>query len=143
MNEQQISITESDFHRIKGILRDKLLDRREEARELNRLDHELHRAHIVKPTEIPKDVVTMNSRVRLRDLETGETMVFSLVYPSLVYYSAGSYLGKVVSVLTPVGTAMLGGRVGDTIEWDEPSGLRRLKVEEVLYQPEAVWRYDL
>jgi regulator of nucleoside diphosphate kinase len=80
----------------------------------------------------------MNSRVRLRDLDSGEKMQISLVYPSAADASA-----KKVSVLAPIGTAILGYRTGDTIEWEVPAGVRRLKIEDVLYQPEASGDFSL
>ena len=80
----------------------------------------------------------MRSKVRLRDVNTGEGMVYTLVFPAEANFEEGK-----ISVLAPVGTAMLGYRVGSRIEWQVPSGLRRLKVEEILYQPEAAGDYNL
>jgi len=80
----------------------------------------------------------MNSRVRLRDLRTGECETHTLVYPE----AADLELGK-LSVLAPLGTALLGSRTGEVIEFDTPGGVRRLKVERVLYQPEAAGDYHL
>jgi regulator of nucleoside diphosphate kinase len=105
---------------------------------LRRLEHELERAETVAPAEVPPDVITMRSKVRLRDLDTDEEMVYTLVFPT----EADFYEGK-ISILAPVGTAMLGYRVGSRIEWEVPSGRRRLKVEELLYQPEAAGDYNL
>jgi regulator of nucleoside diphosphate kinase len=65
-------------------------------------------------------------------------MVYTLVFPSEANFDEGK-----ISVLAPVGTAMLGYRVGDSIEWEVPSGRRRLKVEELIYQPEASGDYNL
>jgi regulator of nucleoside diphosphate kinase len=79
----------------------------------------------------------MNSKVRLRDLDTGEKETYTLVYPHEADASAGR-----ISVLAPVGTAIVGNRVGDVIEWPVPAGLRRLKVEAVLDQPERAGEYD-
>jgi regulator of nucleoside diphosphate kinase len=98
---------------------------------------ELRRARTVKPAEVPRNVVTMNSTVRLRDLDTGEKETYTLVYPHEADVSEGR-----ISVLAPVGTAIIGNRVGDTIEWPVPAGLRRLKVEAILYQPERAGEYD-
>ncbi|HYJ07251.1 MAG TPA: GreA/GreB family elongation factor, partial [Chthoniobacterales bacterium] len=75
---------------------------------------------------------TMNSRAELLDLETGERMEFTLVFPMDANIEAGK-----ISVLAPLGTAMLGSRVGDEFEWIVPYGLRRLKVVAVRFQPEA------
>ena len=105
---------------------------------LNRLEGELDRAEVVNPIDIPKDVVTMRSTVRLKDLDNGKEMVYSLVFPNEADVDEGK-----ISVLAPVGTAMIGYGVGDLIEWEVPSGLRRLKVEEIIYQPEASGDYHL
>jgi regulator of nucleoside diphosphate kinase len=91
----------------------------------------LDRAEIVEPEAIPRDVVTMNSEVRLKDLDSAEVKVYRLVFPTRTRPENG------ISVLAPIGTAMLGYRVGDVIEWRVPRGVRRLKVLEVIYQPEA------
>lgn len=106
--------------------------------DLRRLEQELERAETVAPREVPADVITMRSRVRLRDLGAGGELVYTLVFPSEADYDEGK-----ISVLAPVGTALLGYRVGDTIEWEVPSGWRRLRVEELLYQPEAAGDYNL
>jgi regulator of nucleoside diphosphate kinase len=144
MAEKQIYITDSDRKRLKTLLQENWFDRREDVGDLNRLEYEIERARVVKPTEVPNDVVTMNSRVRLRDLDSGDAVVFSLVYPSLPYAAGSENLAEMtVSILAPIGTAVLGYRAGDTIEWDVPAGVRRLKVEDVLFQPEAAGRFDL
>jgi regulator of nucleoside diphosphate kinase len=73
----------------------------------------------------------MNSEVRLQDMDSGATQRYKLVLPNHFGFDNS------VSVLAPIGTAMLGYRVGDVIEWRVPKGIRRLKILEVLYQPEA------
>ena len=98
---------------------------------LDMLEQELDRAEVVEPEAIPRDVVTMNSEVRLRDMDSGETRVYRLVFPTQ------SRTENSISVLAPIGTAILGYRVGDVIEWRVPKGMRRLKVLEIIYQPEA------
>lgn len=105
---------------------------------LRKLESELDAAETVSSAEVPGDVITMRSKVRLRDLTTNEQMVYTLVFPSEAKFDEGR-----ISVLAPVGTAMLGYRAGSVIEWHVPSGLRRLKVEEILYQPEAAGDYNL
>jgi regulator of nucleoside diphosphate kinase len=97
------------------------------------LDRELDRATVVPSARVPADVVTMNSRVRYTDETDGRTRIVSLVYPR----HANAAVGK-ISVLAPVGTALLGLSEGQSIEWDFPDGLRRLRVEEVLHQPERL-----
>jgi regulator of nucleoside diphosphate kinase len=91
---------------------------------------------VVAPQDIPGDVVTMNSAVLVKDLDTGAEMALTLVFPS----EAGLEMGK-ISIVAPVGTALLGYRVGDTIEWKVPGRVRRLRVEKVIYQPEAAGDY--
>lgn len=100
--------------------------------EMRGLEAELARAKIVRADEIPADVITMNSRAELLDLDTGERMEFALVFPSEAKIEESR-----ISVLAPLGTAMLGYRVGDEFEWTVPYGLRRLKVIAVHFQPEA------
>ena len=144
MTEEKIHITDSDSQRLRTLIRENWLNRREDVGDLNRLKYEINRARIVRSTDVPKDVVTMNSRVRVRDLDSGDAVVFSLVYPSSPLAAGTDHLAEMtVSVLAPIGTAVLGYRVGDTIEWDVPAGVRRLKIEDVLFQPEAAGRYDL
>ena len=124
-----------DLERLERIL-DRLPAAQANARDA--LLSELERAEMVEPWDMPPDVVTMNSTVRLRDLTSGEAVTYTLVYPARADISEDR-----ISVLAPVGTAILGYREGDTIEWSVPSGLKRLKVEQVLYQPERAGAFDL
>ncbi|MGH7936677.1 MAG: GreA/GreB family elongation factor [Chthoniobacterales bacterium] len=100
--------------------------------ELSALEGELKRAEIMEPEEIPSDVITMNSRAELLDLESKERMQFTLVLPRDAKIEEGK-----ISVLSPLGTAMLGYRVGDEFKWRVPYGVRRLKVTNVYFQPET------
>lgn len=137
--ESTIYITEVDLARLRKLIeaaRDSGVD--SNMPYMNKLEDELDRANIVDPKEIPMDAITMRSKVRLKDLESRKEMIYSLVFPNEADVDEGR-----ISVLAPVGTAMIGYRVGDIIEWEVPSGLRRLKVEEVLYQPEASGDYQL
>ena len=79
----------------------------------------------------------MNSSVRLKDLDTKKELTYTLVFPSDA--DAGQ---NRISVLAPIGTALIGYRVGDIITWEVPAGRRRLKVEKIIYQPEAAGDYD-
>jgi regulator of nucleoside diphosphate kinase len=133
-----IYITELDYNRLNGLI-DRTRDRNGTDREyLNKLEAELDRAEIVDPENIPSDVITMRSTVRLKDLVSGESATYSLVFPTEANFADGK-----ISVLAPIGTAILGYREGDTIEWPVPSGLRKLKVEEILYQPESAGDHEL
>lgn len=130
MDTRQIVITEYDRDRLTALIRE--LDRPGTADDLSALAGELGRAQIVAPEQVPGDVVTMNSAVTLVDVESAEEMEVTLVFPSDADAAAGR-----ISVLAPVGTAIIGFREGDTIEWPVPSGVRTLRIEKVNYQPEA------
>ena len=100
---------------------------------LDALRHELDRAEIVEPDVIPPDVITMNSTVRFVDEVSGREFELTLVYPDDMHLTHGT-----VSVLAPVGSALLGLSVGQSIEWPLPGGrTMTLRVLEVTYQPEA------
>ena len=132
-----IYVTTSDYDRLSGLIEMSRERNGDADREyLDQLEEELGRAELVSPKEIPGDVITMRSKVRLKDLKSGQTVMYSLVFPS----EADSNEGQ-ISVLAPIGTALLGNRSGDVVESRVPSGLRRLKVKEILYQPEAAGNY--
>ena len=97
------------------------------------LRDELARADVLAPAQMPNDVVTMNSRVRAVDLDNGDAYDLTLVYPRDADGDAGR-----VSVLAPVGSAILGLRIGQTMQWPMPGGRRMtLRVDAIHYQPEA------
>ncbi len=134
MNRRLVYITEADMNRLRP-----LIDRMKKGRDdLGALQAEMEHARVVAPAAVPADVITMNSRARLRDLETGEEVTYTLVFPSQASIDDGR-----ISVVAPIGTAMLGHRVGDVFEWEVPAGSVRYKVEAVLYQPEAAGQYHL
>lgn len=134
MNPRTIYITEADMKRLRPLL-EGVKNSRDDLRSLQA---ELEQARVLAPTEIPPDVITMNSKARLRDLDTNEEMIFTLVFPG----NANIEQDK-ISVVAPIGTAMLGHRVGDEFEWEVPAGAVRLRVEAVLYQPEASGHFHL
>ncbi len=127
---ETIYITKEDCDRLRRLVDGRRAGDYRDAEYLNELEVELDRAEIVDPRAVPRDVVTMGSEIRLKDLDTGEVKNYRLVFPAQVRGE------NAISVLAPIGTAMLGYQVGDVIEWRVPKGLRRLKVLKVLYQPE-------
>ena len=137
-NITTIYITESDYQRLSGLIETTRERNGIDKEYLNKLEVELERAEIVDPRAIPANVITMRSKVRLKDLVSGETNIYSLVFPTEADFTQGK-----ISILAPIGTAILGYKRGDTIEWPVPSGLRRLKVDEILYQPEAAGNFEL
>jgi regulator of nucleoside diphosphate kinase len=138
MRERAIYITEFDLKRLSNLLGGTRSWNKKDRGCLTKLEKELEWAQEVTSQDIPGDVVTMNSQARVKDLDSKEEMVFTLVFPADADYERGK-----VSVLAPIGTALLGYRAGETIEWEVPGGVRRLKIEQVLYQPEAAGDYHL
>lgn len=102
------------------------------ARQAAGLQAELDRAEVVEPKDVPASLVTMNSRVRFSLEGSDEQFTQTLIYPKDVDGSADR-----ISVLAPIGSALLGLSVGDTIDWPRPGGgLSKVTIEEVVYQPE-------
>lgn len=97
------------------------------------LQKEMDRADILDPADMPPDVVTMNSRLTCRIQEDGTERELTLVYPDQADMDAGR-----ISILAPVGTALLGLRTGQSIQWPGPDGKAlTLFVTRIAYQPEA------
>ncbi len=136
--ERAIFITEYDLARLEELLEKVSTEDSRDSKHLNELEDELLRAEVVEPRDIPADVITMNSQVCLKDLESGEELVYTLVFPNDARLEENR-----ISILAPVGTALLGYRVADTIKWKVPGGIRRLNVKKILYQPEASGDFHL
>lgn len=105
---------------------------------LETLRAELDRAKIVTPEAIDAEVVTMNSVVRVRDSGTGRTTTLTLVFPD-----DANPLEDRISVMAPLGAALLGYRAGDRVSFKLPAGVRTCEIEEVVYQPEAAGHLHL
>jgi regulator of nucleoside diphosphate kinase len=121
MTEDNLIITDRDFHRVAAL------------RPGGQLEEDLERATVVPSAAVPATVVTMHSRVRYFDERTGERREIQIVYPEQADIAKGK-----ISVLAPVGAALLGLSVGQAIRWGFPGGeIRRLQVEELLFQPES------
>jgi regulator of nucleoside diphosphate kinase len=136
MNARKIYITGYDRERLERLL--KQPPDEELAGYLKDLRSELDRAVVIEPVEIPPDVITMNSTVSLIDVDSSDEEEFTLVFPK----DADADSGR-ISVMAPLGTAMLGYRVGDVFEWDVPMGRKHWRVAKVIYQPEAAGDYHL
>jgi regulator of nucleoside diphosphate kinase len=135
--ENVIYLTEQDYKRLVDLVQ----QQRQSpgvGENLAKLGEELKRAKRVGSDEIPADVVTMNSRVQLRNLSTNAEMEMTLVYPKDADVSA-----RKISILAPVGTAIIGCREGDEIEWPAPAGTLHFKIVKVMYQPEASGNFAL
>ena len=129
--DRHIIVNELDFSRLT-----RLLEQHDASG--NALEAELGRAILVRPSAVPKDVVTMNSDVEYEDEDTSTRRVVRIVYPR----DADAERGR-VSVLAPIGSALLGLRIGQSIRWPLPDGPRRLRVLAIPYQPEAAGHHHL
>jgi len=138
MTERNLCVTAKDEQRLRELLAVAGPSLHRDRNDLKALETELKRARIVDPKAIPPTVVTMNTRLRLRDLDTLQVAEMTVVFPGDADADAGR-----ISVVSPVGMALLGYAEGDTVEWSVPAGKRRLLIEQVVYQPEASGDYHL
>lgn len=104
----------------------------------DRLDLELERARVIEPGEVPPNLVTMNSQVTYESLESGERHTVRLVYPR-----DADVADKRISILAPLGSALLGLSEGQEIGWVMPGGVRKIRALKVVYQPEAAGDWHL
>jgi regulator of nucleoside diphosphate kinase len=131
MQQQAVRVTDVDSRRLEMLIEGSRIAAPRDADSIEQLERHLDDAEITPAHGIGPDVVTMNSEVKVRDLDTYETIVFRIVFPRAADAGAGK-----ISVLAPLGMAVLGRRKGDQVAWETPGGLRRLQVDRVLYQPE-------
>ncbi|MBF8963580.1 nucleoside diphosphate kinase regulator [Pontibacter sp. FD36] len=125
-----IYVTEKDLQRLHNLVQ--VQRQVSGAHSVEALSRELKRAKVVASEEIPENVVTMNSLVKLKELKSGAEMELTVVYPK-----DADLPNFKISVLAPVGTAILGCKVGDKVERPGPKGTVVYEVLEILYQPEA------
>lgn len=126
MRNRNIIISSADRDRLLPLIGSARLDRRVPAQSLDLLEGELARASIVEPADLPRDVVAMNSTVWFRDLDSEEIERYTLVFPR-----DADVIRDRISVLAPIGTALLGYRQRDIVEWRVPQGCRRLEITKV------------
>ena len=133
MNDDVILISEKDYLRIKHVLSF------QKSKDFENLEIEIERAKIITDDEVPPDLVTMNSKIRFVSLPDDKAMTLTIVYPSDSNFSEGK-----ISVLAPLGSALIGLRVNQEINWKFPDGkTKTLKILEILYQPEANQDWNL
>lgn len=138
MAKRTVHITKFDMDRLLELIEGVRSSPKFNKVNIDLLEKELYRGVLVDPQNIPNDVITMNSTVSITDTESGEKMTYALVFPSAANISENK-----LSILAPLGIALIGYRKGDIIEWPVPSGTRKLKVDEIIYQPEAAGDYNL
>lgn len=138
MSTTPVLLSSVDYKRLDLLLRDSARGSRVPRERLGTLRAKLQQGLILEPSQIPQDVITMNSTVSLRDLDTQELETYSLVYPGFA-----NGLENCVSILASLGLHILGHRVRDIVAWDAPAGCVRVKVEGLVFQPEREGRYDV
>jgi len=106
--------------------------------EAENLTKELNSAKVVEPGEIPDNVVTMNSIVKINFLNTNKTLRIQIVYPDQANMKENK-----ISIFSPVATALIGYKKDDEVEWIVPSGLTKLRIDDIIYQPEAEGDFEL
>ena len=139
IQQTKIYITQTDRERLEALIEFvRGSNDREHFAYVNRLEEELEEAEIIASEDVTPDVVTMRSKVKLKDLDTGEENVYSIVFPNEANFDEGK-----ISILAPLATALLGYKRGDTVEVEAVARRRRLKIEDILYQPESAGDYNL
>lgn len=134
----EIYVSRLDLARLRQLIATARRESDMDADYLDQLEAKLERAEEIESRAVPADVVTMNSRVELRDEASGEVHAYTLVFPE----NADPAQAR-VSVLAPLGAALLGARLKERVVWRVPAGEKQMRVERILYQPEAAGDYHL
>ena len=132
MSARTIFATENDHRRLRSLIATLQRMSTDEDYRFDELSRLLDSATIVKPRDIPPDVITMNSTIRLDDLANGEKLYVTLVFPHKADLEA-----EAISILSSLGTTLYGRKCGESLSGDVNGQIRNLRVAEVLYQPEA------
>ena len=135
MKNRKIYITGKDKTKLKKLFSSTKGFRNGDLKTVRDLLSELNRAEVINDGNIEEAIITMNSTVLVEDIETKKDYTYTIVYPE----DANSSENK-ISILAPIGTALLGFKAGDIIDWEVPAGKRKLRVKRILYQPEAAER---
>lgn len=133
-----IQITDLDYNRLNGMIVSMRKSNQKEYNDLLFLESELERAKRTNPRKITSEFVTMNSVIEVLDCDTNKAMEIKLVYPR----DANFKLGR-ISVLSPLGSALLGYSVGSEISYNVPTGMKKMKISRIIYQPEANGEFAL
>lgn len=131
MQSHSIIVSDTDIERLNHLVRDLIQSRFRDQAQVELLERTLENAEVTSSARSPGNVIKMNSRFRVLDLRTGKKQVYTLVYPDEADVSSGS-----ISVLAPLGIALLGRRQGDIIEVDVLSRIRRVRIERVVFPPD-------
>jgi regulator of nucleoside diphosphate kinase len=135
---RSLIVNRLDYGRIKNYIEQARQLRSINAAESEKLLSELESAQIMEPQDIPSDVVTMNSIVKVSFLNNNKEVQFQIVYPDQAKFKE-----QKISIFSPIATALIGYKVGDEVEWVVPGGLTKLRIDQIIYQPEAAGDYQL
>ena len=135
---KKVTLTKNDYTRIYKAITDAKNSKTINSNEAEKLLSELSKAEIVPSEKIDKDVVTMNSEVKLFFEKNKKKQSFKIVYPQ----DANLKENK-ISIFSPIATALIGYKIGDEIEWIVPGGMTKIKIVDLIYQPEAAGDFDL
>ena len=130
--EKVLTVTQLDYTRLTRLIQDMRNNKAIDPKYLGYLGLELQKAAIVNPAKITPEFITMNSVMDVEFLQSGRKMELRLVYPGEADFPKG-----LISVLSPLGCALLGYKAGDIIQFEAPAGTQKVRVEKVVYQPEA------
>lgn len=133
----EIIITAHDYTKLCEMLSMVREQKTIELKNIEVLGSEIKRARKVDPRTIVSDVVTMNSEIEVVDMDTNKPMRITLVYPEMANIRESR-----VSVLSPLGSALLGYKTGDTITFEVPKGTKKIRIDKIIYQPEASGNYN-
>jgi len=134
----KIIINRLDYARIKKCISDAKQFKSITSIEAENLLKELDSAKIVEPESIPSNVVTMNSIAKITFLSNNQQVQFQIVYPDQANLKENK-----ISIFSPIATSLIGYKVNDEIEWIVPGGLTKIRIDEIIYQPEATGDYEL
>jgi regulator of nucleoside diphosphate kinase len=130
MERKHLYLSDEDMATLREVIGDARRSGYEPREDLNKLEEELTSMKVIAEQQVPRDVVTMNSQVRLKNLDSGDEFELALVFPEQADLDQDR-----ISVLAPLGMAVLGRKVGEVFDWVIPSGRHHYRVEEILSQP--------
>jgi regulator of nucleoside diphosphate kinase len=128
----QIVISKLDYSRLNSMILNLLSNRDSNLIDLNRLNMEIKQAKVIEPEKIKPDCVTMNSVIQVKFSQSGISKTLRLTYPKDASLKDGN-----ISVLSPLGCALLGYKKGEAVSFKAPGGTQTVVIDNVIYQPEA------
>ncbi len=132
MDKRKIYVTEKDKTKLQKLFQTTKGFRARDLKTVTDLLVELDRAEVISEGSVNQTVVTMNATVHIQDTETGKEFTYTIVYPEFANSDANK-----ISILAPIGTALLGYKIGDIVEWEVPAGKRKLLIKNILYHSEV------